>query len=241
MASVEQRVRAAVRRKVLQGSYAPDDRISEVTIAEELNVSRTPARAALIALEAEGLIEKRAGRGYSAKQISPSDISKAIQVKAALEGLAARFMAETPMSDEVQSRLELSLAMTERLANASEISMAHVEIYQEANVIFHETIMHDCGNEFVRASFERIEHLPMLSLGAFAFDPTQLERERMRLTVGHAQHVIIYHAIRNQDIARAETNMREHGNAMVNYADLFLKSADVGAKQKLTQPSLVET
>ena len=122
-----------------------------------------------------------------------------------------------------------------------EISMAHVEIYQEANVIFHETIMHDCGNEFVRASFERIEHLPMLSLGAFAFDPTQLERERMRLTVGHAQHVIIYHAIRNQDIARAETNMREHGNAMVNYADLFLKSADVGAKQKLTQPSLVET
>jgi GntR family transcriptional regulator of vanillate catabolism len=224
MTPVEQRVRAAVRRKVLQGVYTSDYRISEVTIATELNVSRTPARAALIALEAEGLIEKRTGRGYTAKQISPDDISKAIQVKATLEGLAARFLASSPMSPETLEKLEHSLDLTAKVANAPRISETDVDAYVEANRLFHETIMYDCNNEFIRASYERLQHLPMLSLGAFAFDPTQLERERMRLTVGHAQHVIIFDAIKSGDLARSEANMREHGNALVNYANLFLQN-----------------
>ena len=118
MTPVEQGVRAAVRRKVLQGGYTSDCRISEVTIANELNVSRTPARAALIALEAEGLIEKRTGRGYTAKQISSDDISKAIQVKAALEGLAARFLASKPLSTETLDKLEHSLSLTAKAANS---------------------------------------------------------------------------------------------------------------------------
>lgn len=233
MASIEQRVKAALRRKVLLGDYTPDDRISEVSIAEELHVSRTPARAALTALEAEGLIEKRVGRGYVAKQITPSDITKAIQVKAVLEGLAARFLSENGLTESIREKLEKSLEMTEKLAVSTSISVTDVEIYQEANTLFHNTIMRECGNEYIYTSFERIEHFPLLALGAFAFDPTQLERERMRLTVGHSQHVIIYHAIKNRDIARAETNMREHANAIVNYAELFQGQSDYSVKSLL--------
>lgn len=93
--------------------------------------------------------------------------------------------------------------------------------------------MYDCDNEFIRDSYERLQHLPMLSLGAFAFDPTQLDRERMRLTVGHAQHVIIFDAIKSGDLTRAEANMREHGNALVNYANLFLQNPGVSTTPRL--------
>lgn len=236
MAKIEQRVRAALRRKVLLGHYDCDDRISEVTIANELNVSRTPARAALIALEAEGLIEKRAGRGYAAKRIGPDDISKAVQVKAVLEALAARHLAQDGIRDDTRQKLQTSLNMTAGLAVSPSISEADIEVFQDANTIFHEAIMMDCGNEFVLKSYERIQHLPLLALGTFAFDPTQLARERMRLTVGHAQHVIIFDAIKSGDAARAESNMREHANAIVNYADLFLTSM-TGSSAKISTES----
>ena len=47
-----------------------------------------PARTALTALEAEGLIEKREGRGYTVRSISATDVAKAVEVRAVLEGLA---------------------------------------------------------------------------------------------------------------------------------------------------------
>ena len=70
MSSSAQHVQALVRRQILNGSRAPGERIGEVALAAEFTVSRTPARTALAALEAEGLIEKRAGRGYTIRSIS---------------------------------------------------------------------------------------------------------------------------------------------------------------------------
>ena len=57
-------------------------------------------------LEAEGLIEKREGRGYTVGSASAVDLAKAIEVRAALEALAARTLAETGLSPHVAPTLE---------------------------------------------------------------------------------------------------------------------------------------
>lgn len=222
MASNEQKVLAIVRRKILNGDYAESDRISEVAIAQELGVSRTPARTALAALEAEGLIEKRAGRGYSARPIRTADVAKAIEVRAVLEGLAARNMASIGMSCEVEAKLRASIAKSAALLETDEPEQDLIGGYQEANVVFHETIMFHCGNELIAHTFERIRHLPLTALGTLAFDQTHVKREKMRLTVGHSQHVIIFDAIQKGDAARAESMMREHSHATLNYSELFV-------------------
>ncbi|MAZ16676.1 GntR family transcriptional regulator [Oricola sp.] len=221
MPSYEQRVLAIVRRKVINGDYSTDDRISEVAIAEELGVSRTPARTALAALEAEGLIEKRRGRGYSVRRVSTDSVENTIEIKAVLEGLAARNMAMNGISREVESRLAASIEQT--AASLESPGIAMMDEYQEANIVFHHTIMMECGNELIAHTYERIRHLPFAELGTLAFENANYERERTRLTVGFSQHVIILDAIRRRDAARAEAMMREHSHATLNYSDLFAK------------------
>lgn len=63
-----------------------------------------------------------------------------------------------------------------------------------------------------------------MKLGVLVFNRNNVEREMLRLTVAHTQHVIIYDAIAAGWGARAEAMMREHSNATIRYSDLFGKS-----------------
>lgn len=225
MGSSTEHVLAVVRRQILAGERSPGDKISEVAVASDLDVSRTPARTALAALEAEGLIEKRNGRGFTIKTISVADVEKAIRLRAVLEGLAAKTMAENGMDPQTEDLLNRSIAMSQKLLDAQTPEIDLIGQYQEANRIFHETIMYQCGNELIGHAFERIALLPMTALGTLAFDETTLERQRMRLTVGHSQHVIIVDALQKRDGQRAERMMIEHSNATLNYAQLFVENS----------------
>jgi len=223
MSSSAQHVQALVRRQILNGSRAPGERIGEVALAAEFTVSRTPARTALAALEAEGLIEKRAGRGYTIRSISTADVANAIAVRAALEALAAKTLAEAGLSDAVEATLRRSISMSEGVLDSARPVTDNTGTYHAANVLFHETIMQQCGNDLIAHAFGRIAMLPLAALGALAFDATNPQRERMRLTVGHSQHVIIFDALKKRDAGRAEAMMREHSHATLNYADLFVR------------------
>ena len=233
MASSAEHVLAVVRRQILSGALQPGEKISEVGIAGELDVSRTPARTALAALEAEGLIEKRDGRGYTVRSISAADVANAIAVRATLEALAAKTMAERGLDERSEEALMNAIHTTEQMLETDETGIDHMGLYQEANVLFHETIMHNCGNDVIAHAYERIAFLPLAALGTLVFDPANTKREKMRLTVGHSQHVIIFDALKKRDASRAEAMMHEHSYATLNYADLFVRKVyDLGGYPK---------
>lgn len=223
MASSAQHVQTVVRREILNGSRKPGERISEVAIARDFDVSRTPAGTALAALAAEGLIEKREGRGYTIRSISAGDVAKAIEVRSVLEGLAARTLAENGMSQSTSSALRRSIRATADLLESEARDADAFGIYQDANKLFHETIIADCGNDLIGHTFERIAMLPMAALGTLAIKKMNLRREQMRLTVGHSQHVMLYDSFQKCDGARAEALMREHSKAILNYEDIFVR------------------
>ena len=154
------------------------------------------------------------------------DVANAIAVKAALESLAAKTLAERGLDGETDAALCRSIAVTQAMLEGDAPVTEHFETYHEANVLFHETIMRACGNDLIAHAFERIAMLPFAALGALSFEATDPRRERMRLTVGHSQHVIILDALRKRDAGRAEAMMREHSHATMNYGELF--SRDLG-------------
>ncbi|MBL4629504.1 MAG: GntR family transcriptional regulator [Roseicyclus sp.] len=235
MATSVEHVLAVLRRQILSGDRPPGEKISEAAVAVEMGVSRTPARTALAALEAEGLIEKRQGRGFTIRSISVGDVEKSIAVRAALEALAAGTMARSGMGSDVEADLRRSIQMSEEMLAADGPVASHLEIYQEANVLFHETIMNGCGNDLIAHTFERIAMLPLTSLGSLMFKATNPRRERMRLTVGHSQHVIIFDALLKRDAARAEAMMREHSHAALNYSDLFVTTSDIAEPEPVAK------
>src|SRR5438067_1436259 len=61
--TMKDRAYAHIRDKLLLGAIPVGDRVSDVEIARELGISRTPVREAIAHLEAEGLIEQQPGIG----------------------------------------------------------------------------------------------------------------------------------------------------------------------------------
>lgn len=228
MAEAEERALSDLRRMILEGEIAASAKISEVSIAQLLGVSRTPAKFALARLEMTGLIEKLPGRGYAVREIKIKDVEKILHARGVLEGTAAGYMASHGASDAAQRELSHSLRITSSIIAKNAVSVEDVEAYQAANTIFHTVIMEQCGNEYVMMAYERLRHFPLAELGTVAPNTDRLAGEFLRMSIGHAQHTIIHEAITRGDAMRAEMVMREHSNATLDYARLFVgKDVDV--------------
>jgi GntR family transcriptional regulator of vanillate catabolism len=221
MAGTEEKALSDLRRMILDGTLRAGEKISEVSAAELLGISRTPVKLALARLEMIGLLKKRDGRGYQVREVRESEVENLLRVRGSLEGLAAWHLATDGLSESARGLLLQSLQYSEQLTGRELITAEEAALYQEANTLFHTTIMDSCSNEFLQVSYESIRHYPMAALGALSFDLDQPKREAMRIAIGHAQHAIVFHAIEARDAARAESVMREHSHATLNYARLF--------------------
>lgn len=82
-----------LRTDILNGSFAPGERLVELHLTERYSVSRGAIREALVALEAECLIEPEANRGATVRAISLDEVIQLTEARAALESLAARHAA----------------------------------------------------------------------------------------------------------------------------------------------------
>jgi len=83
----------SIRRAILDGTLRPGERIVEQRLAKMLDVSRTPVREALHKLERENLVA-RSGRGMAVQTFSPDEVRDIYDLRAHLEGYAARRAAE---------------------------------------------------------------------------------------------------------------------------------------------------
>lgn len=83
-----------LRERILNGQYAPGERLVENRLSAELGVSRIPVREALRALASEGLVLIEPRRGASVARLSPDIVREMVEVRATLEGLNAKLAAQ---------------------------------------------------------------------------------------------------------------------------------------------------
>lgn len=134
---------------VLAGDLRPGERIVQDRIAEEINVSRTPVREALLHLEREGILARAGTAGFTVRGISESEVRDIYQAREAIEGYAARLVAE--------QRSAASLRRIERTVEKEEsIAAGGVEEYFHANRRIHRSIVEETGNEYLVKSFDAI-------------------------------------------------------------------------------------
>ena len=218
-ATSDKRVVAALRQMIMDGKLGAGDRVSEVSVSGMFEVSRTPARLALRALEVEGLIKKRDGRGYTVLKFDTDNLERAYDVRGVLEGLAASTLARQGIDPCTSDRLRRSIREIDDILTGTASVADRVNAYQEANILFHETIMSECGNEFIGFAIMRLQNFPLVSLGTVVFNDERVEEEIMRLRFGNMQHNLILDAIVRGDAFRAESLMREHANQIPRYTN----------------------
>lgn len=139
-----------IRRAILAGKYKPRQHLVEEELSAQYKVSRTPIREALRQLEAMGLVVREKHKGAMVADIDLKTIREMQQVRAGLEGLAARFAAAI-ISDADLVILEKHVLGMEKATE--ELS---IEDYTRNNNAFHKHIYSCCGNEYLIRSLQSI-------------------------------------------------------------------------------------
>jgi DNA-binding GntR family transcriptional regulator len=93
-----ERLRASIRA----GEVSHDDRLTEMTVAKQFDVSRTPAREALALLFQAGMLTQDA-RGYRLPPFSRKDIDDLFEVRHLIEPYAVRQIAEAATDAELKA------------------------------------------------------------------------------------------------------------------------------------------
>lgn len=212
-----------LRDLVYSGSIAPGERLSEVTLAGRLGLSRTPLRAALARLEQEGLLEQIPSGGFAVRTFTREEVIDAIELRGVLEGTAARLAAERGVPPARMAAIKAVVADLDRIVAAPPETM-DFDAYVGRNATFHDMLAGLAGSALVRREIERAVALPFAGPSAFLNAQTDIPAFRKSLTIGQGHHRAIVEAIDLREGARAEALAREH--ARLARANLDFVSGD---------------
>jgi DNA-binding GntR family transcriptional regulator len=132
-----------LKRDIMEGVYTPRQRLIETEIAPLLGVSRATLRAALIRLQHEGFVEIQPNRGAQVRAFSVEEATRILQVREALEGLAAGLAAEKATAVQLAALHDIVVEMENTLA--ADDLLGHLPLVGR----FHEHIVEMAGNEFI--------------------------------------------------------------------------------------------
>ncbi|WP_336659419.1 GntR family transcriptional regulator [Leucobacter sp. USHLN153] len=93
---------ATLRERIVRGEFPSGSRLKERVLVEEIAMSRTVIREALRQLESERLIHIEPNVGPVVSELSRDQARQLYEVRAALEGTAARLAAENRTRDELK-------------------------------------------------------------------------------------------------------------------------------------------
>jgi DNA-binding GntR family transcriptional regulator len=123
-----------VRKRILEGDYAPGQRISMSALARELGVSDIPVREGIKRLEAEGLLDYETHKGAIVSRLTTTEIEELFAIRAELEALALRRAAASITQAQLAGLRGLLDAM-------AEAELAHdAATYGKLNREFHLSI-----------------------------------------------------------------------------------------------------
>jgi len=201
-----ERALQSLRSLVLNGNFAPGERLSEPVLSDLLGISRTPLREAKAKLMEEGLLEPVAG-GFRVARFSMQDISDAIETRGSLEGLAARLAAERGVSD---ANARACADILDALDGALAAPGTDFDAYVLWNSRFHDWLAQAPGSPIVAREVARAARLPLASPSAFLRGQEDRPEFLASLVIAQDQHRVILEAIRAREGARAEAAAREH-------------------------------
>lgn len=192
------RVAALVKKSILDGRLVPGQRLVEVDLMRETGASRAHVREGLRHLRAEGLVEIEEYRGAVVKRITRKDIYLAGRVREALEGLAARQIAERSLTEDERATL---IALRSRLS--SSVAAEDYLGYTVANEELHRFIIRASNNPYLDSFLDRLRIVVRQTHHFAAY-------RSKTFFAGNVEHLAIIEAILLGHPEVAESMMRMH-------------------------------
>ncbi|PHX60501.1 MAG: GntR family transcriptional regulator [Actinobacteria bacterium] len=190
-----------LRGQILSGERVHGERLTEVDVAEDLGISRTPVREALRRLAAEGLVDVSLNRGASVARWGSADLQEIFDLRTILESDAAKRATTRAGSQVIVVLDELCQEMDEIFANLDGIMS--LRSLAELNRRFHSTIIEAAESPRLSSIIDSLTHVPVVMQTFAQYSPHALARSLQH-------HREIVDAMRARDASWAENVMRAH-------------------------------
>jgi DNA-binding GntR family transcriptional regulator len=187
-----------LRRMILDGHLGPSAVLSQVAVAEQLGVSRTPVREALRKLEEEGLVASEINHRARVRPLDPQELDALYARRILAEALAVRLSVERFQPGDLR-KLE---ALCQRMSKAA--AADDFESWQASHREFHSKLVAPAGDglkQSLRRYAERSERYLYMLL-------RQLRPDWWRR--GEAEHREIFDCYRRADVSAAVNCIVRH-------------------------------
>ena len=197
---VYERIKRMIDEKELQ----PGEKINKKTLVALLGVSQTPINEALSKLAGEKILEQRSRQGFFIHQYTYSELSQLFELRASIEGMAARLCAENMRDEEIIEMSKIFSSFTLPLPER-----CHQD-YLNADKLFHESLVKYSGNPFLVEVFISSGYQPKIyQKGLLRSADDTLPEHLMIVNAlknrdAHlAQELTIVHLLRTRDLLRS--------------------------------------
>ena len=161
---LREQVAERLRLAIATGKFPPGMRLIERELCEMMGVSRTSLREALRELQADGLITLQPNKGLSVSVVSEATARSIYEVRAMLEGLAARLFARNATAAQIAAIRQSVERLAEVYGNFS------AETFIAAKTHFYDILLEGAGNdvaaEMLRRIHTRASQLRVVSLSS---------------------------------------------------------------------------
>lgn len=193
-----ERVCEELRERILAGELRPGERILEVPLAKQFELSRGPIREALRMLVAEGLVVRQPRLGAIVVPIDERTADEVFSMRVALEPFAAKRAFERYEGD-LSLRLLLPL---ENMRTALDNDEPNAVL--DWDLEFHFALIEAADHQRLAATWNGLVGPLRILLGLSAQRGTEEHRRSLR---GHEQ---IYEAVKRRDLEATAAALTEH-------------------------------
>jgi DNA-binding GntR family transcriptional regulator len=196
---------ARLTRLILQRQLPGGTMVVEARLAEQLQISRTPMREAMLRLAAERLLVKHGSRSFAVRTVTPAEFFQSMKVRELLELEAVAGAAgKVPAARIVAMQREIA-----HLATARTQERAH----WDADDRFHQLFADASGNEVLA----RMIREARVSTRLF-----EISRPFLRVQADGAEHLAVLAAFAADDIKGARRAMQKHIRNLIDEAIVTL-------------------
>ncbi len=144
--TLPEKVATTLAERIVDGTYSPGSRLIEALLSKEFGLSHGPIRDALRSLQHAGLVTILPYRGAVVTDVTVREIKELYQVRAALVGLRARWIAEDPQRDELVAKVKAPIARMQQLAGKDRAE------YTRVALMVNRTFTESLSNNWLRST-----------------------------------------------------------------------------------------
>jgi len=199
---------AFIKAGIMNGTIPSGSVVSEIALAKEIGISRTPVREAIRQLSHEGILNQIPRFGTVVKEVNLRDIVEISELREALEPYAVAKCVENVTDIQLNLLAELCDEIAGFITKLEQMGQECLDEKDSKRFLaidlgFHMIIINTAGNAKIRDILINARTMARLFIEMHDINVNKLKNT-------YTHHTAIYNAIKDRDADKARNAMLEH-------------------------------